>query len=56
MIIKGISDHGHFVQSLTSLIINSPSISINEECIDFYRKAFDDQDIEVRYDRFRIKL
>jgi hypothetical protein len=45
---KGISDNGHFVQCLTSLIINSPSINLTEESIDFYRKAFDDQEIEVK--------
>lgn len=44
---KGISDQGHFIQSLTSLIINSPSITLSKESIDFYRQAFDDQDTEV---------
>lgn len=45
---KGISDHGHFVQCLTSLIINSTSMDVTEECIDFYRKAFDDEETEVQ--------
>lgn len=45
---KGISDNGHFVQCLTSLISYSPSINLTEECIDFYRKAFDDNETEVK--------
>ncbi|UJR09975.1 hypothetical protein I4U23_014199 [Adineta vaga] len=47
LIDKNISDNGHFVQSLTSLIINSPSIQLTDQCIDFYRKAFDDEDSET---------
>ena len=45
---KNLSDNGHFVQSLTSLMINSTSIQLTEQCIDFYRKAFDDEDPEVK--------
>jgi hypothetical protein len=41
------SDNGHFVQCLTSLIINSTSIDLTDQCIDFYRKAYDDEDTEV---------
>jgi len=44
---KGISDHGHFVQCLTTLILNSNDMNLSEECIDFYRKAFDDTETEV---------
>jgi len=53
---KGISDHGHFVQCLTSLIINSTSIDVTEECIDFYRKAFDDEETEVQKKIVLIKI
>lgn len=52
MINKGITDNGHFVQCLTSLIINSPSINLTDECIDFYRKSYDDEEIEVRKEIF----
>jgi hypothetical protein len=45
---KGIPDHGHFVQCLTSLIIHSTSIDVTEECVGFYQKAFDDEDTEVQ--------
>ncbi|CAF4043175.1 unnamed protein product [Rotaria sp. Silwood2] len=36
LINKGISDHGHFVQCLTSLIINSTPINLTDQCLDFY--------------------
>ncbi|CAF4841473.1 unnamed protein product, partial [Rotaria sp. Silwood1] len=48
LINKGFSDNGHFVQCLTSLIINSTSIDLTNECIDFYRKAFNDEKHETR--------
>jgi hypothetical protein len=48
VISKGISDNGHFVQCLTSLIINSPSIDLTDQCIDFYQKSFDDEETEVK--------
>ncbi|CAF1153890.1 unnamed protein product [Adineta ricciae] len=47
LIDKNLSDNGHFVQFLTSLMINSTSIQLTEQCIDFYRKAFDDEDPET---------
>ncbi|CAF0995825.1 unnamed protein product [Rotaria sordida] len=47
MINKGFSDNGHFVQCLTSLIINSTSIDLTDECIDFYRTALNDEKTET---------
>ena len=47
MINKDISDNGHFVQCLTSLIINSTSINLTDQCIDFYQKAFEDEQTDV---------
>ncbi|CAF1344983.1 unnamed protein product [Adineta steineri] len=47
LINKGISDNGHFVQCLTSLIINSASINLTDQCIDFYQKAFEDEQTET---------
>ncbi|CAF1326367.1 unnamed protein product, partial [Adineta steineri] len=47
LINKGISDNGHFVQCLTSLIINSTSINLTDQCIDFYQKAFEDEQTET---------
>lgn len=44
---KGISDHGHFVQCLTSLLINSPTVELTDQCLDFYRSAFDHEETEV---------
>ncbi len=52
MINKGISDNGHFVQCLTSLIINSTALDLTEECIEFYRNAFDDEETEVKQKMF----
>ncbi|CAF0968829.1 unnamed protein product [Rotaria sordida] len=47
LINKGFSDNGHFVQCLTSLIINSTSIDLTDECIDFYRTALNDEKTET---------
>ncbi len=55
MINKGFTDNGHFVQCLTSLIINSTFINLTDECIDFYRKAFDDEETEVKRNIYVIK-
>jgi hypothetical protein len=52
---KGFTDNGHFVQCLTSLIINSTFINLTDQCIDFYRKAFDDEEIEVKRNIYLIK-
>ncbi|CAF3200937.1 unnamed protein product [Rotaria sp. Silwood2] len=50
---KGISDNGHFIQCLTSLIINSTSIDLTDQCIDFYRQAFNDEKHETRVRLFQ---
>ncbi|CAF3203747.1 unnamed protein product [Rotaria sp. Silwood2] len=50
---KGISDNGHFIQCLTSLIINSTSINLTDQCIDFYRQAFNDEKHETRVRLFQ---
>ena len=44
---KGLSDQGHFVQCLTSLIMNAPSMDLMEQSLDCYRKAYDETDPEV---------
>ncbi len=44
---KHTSDDGYFVQRLTSLIINSNSMKLTQSIINFYRKAFDEQESEV---------
>jgi hypothetical protein len=45
---KGISGHGDFVQYLIS-------IDITEECLDFDRKVFDDEETEVKK-KFFLKI
>ncbi len=49
---KGMSDNGYFVRCLTSLIINSNSIKLTKQIINFYRNAFDDQEFEVNFFSF----
>ncbi|CAF5112037.1 unnamed protein product, partial [Rotaria socialis] len=39
---------GHFVQCLTSLLINSPSMNLTDQCVDFYQQAFNDEKPETR--------
>jgi hypothetical protein len=46
---KGISGHGDFVQYLIS-------IDITEECLDFDRKVFDDEETEVKEVFFKIRM
>ena len=46
---KHLLDNGYFIRCLTSLILNSNSIKITNEIIDFYRKAFDEQEFQVKF-------
>ncbi|CAF2246902.1 unnamed protein product [Rotaria magnacalcarata] len=45
---KGVTDNGHFVQCLTSLLINSPAMNLTDQCVDFYQQAFNDEKSETR--------
>jgi hypothetical protein len=44
---NNLSDNGYFIRCLTSLILNFDSINLSKQIIDFYQKAFDEQDVEV---------
>jgi len=43
------SDNGYFVRCLTLLIINSNSIRLTKQIINFYRKAFYDREFKVNF-------
>jgi hypothetical protein len=45
---NNLSDNGYFIRCLTSLILNFDSINLSKQIIDFYQKAFDDQDVEFQ--------
>jgi len=50
------SDNGYFVRCLTFVLLNSNSIKLTKQIINFYQKAFDDKEFEVKFFMFYLLI